>query len=329
MSRKPASLSELRARAVAAQDPAALGRLRRSLRDDPRRGARDLDQSLARRIDAIRAEKRRLGKLFALRRRLFAEGAHWVAGIDEVGVGPLAGPVVAAAVILPEHVDLPRLDDSKKLSPKAREELDSAIRAQATAIAIGVACAREIDRINILQATLTAMRRAVGALPCSPDHLLVDARTIPDVRVVQTAIVGGDALDGSIAAASIVAKVHRDALMRRLDDRHPGYGFARHMGYGTPEHMTALQRLGPSPIHRRSFAPVAEAARAETERKRAPEPEPEKVAGQAVVCDQALVPLQAAPPPQAARAPRPHVRPQAGAMPVAGAPTLGSNYRRS
>ncbi len=260
MRRKRPSLTDLRARAAAVQDPVALCRIRRSLRDDRRRGARDLERALTRRIGALRAESRRIEKLFAVRRRLFDGGARSVAGIDEVGVGPLAGPVVAAAVILPDHVDLPRLDDSKKLSRQTREELDLAIREQAMAVGIGEATAQEIDRINILQATLQAMRRAVAALGRAPDYLLVDARTIPDVAVAQTALVRGDSLDGSIAAASIVAKVHRDALMRRFEDEHPGYGFSRHVGYGTPEHMAALRSLGPSPIHRRSFQPVAEAA---------------------------------------------------------------------
>jgi len=254
-------LSELRERATLSSGPAALRQLRRSLRGDPRRGAADLDGALARRLRGLRAEERRMTALFACRRELFARGLRFVAGIDEVGVGPLAGPVVAAAVILPERVLLPGLDDSKKLSRAAREDLDAAIRAQAHAIGIGMADSCEIDRINILQATLEAMRRAVAALRPRPEHLLVDARTIPRVRIAQTALVGGDGCDGSIAAASIVAKVHRDSLMRRYDDEYPGYGFLRHVGYGTAEHLAALRRLGPSPIHRCSFQPVAEAAR--------------------------------------------------------------------
>jgi ribonuclease HII len=259
--RERPSLSELHACAATADDPAALRRLRRRLRDDPRRGAHDLALVLERRLRAIRAEERRIEKLFAYRRELFERGLRRVAGIDEVGVGPLAGPVVAAAVILPETVDLPKLNDSKKLSRATREALDTAIREQAEAVGIGECDPGEIDRINILQATLQAMRRAVAALGSLPEHLLVDARTIPDVRVGQTPLVGGDGRDGSIAAASIVAKVHRDALMRRYEQEHPGYGFTRHMGYGTAEHLAALRRLGPSPIHRRSFRPVAAAVR--------------------------------------------------------------------
>jgi ribonuclease HII len=238
-------------------DLAALVRLRRKLRDDPRAGASALSAVLAKRIAAIRRERRRVDKLFALRGELFARGARFVAGVDEVGVGPLAGPVVAAAVVLPEQVDLPGLDDSKKLSRAVRERLDVAIRSQALAVGIAEVAPREIDRVNILQATLLAMRRAVEALGGKACHLLVDARTIPGVGVPQTALIGGDGRDGSIAAASIVAKVHRDALMRRFDGDHPGYGFTRHKGYGTAEHLDALRRLGACAIHRHSFRPVS------------------------------------------------------------------------
>jgi ribonuclease HII len=256
----PASLSlaELRARAATQTDPNALRRLREHLRADPRSGARELAASLGRRLAAIRRERRRLEKLFLYRQQLFDRGARRVAGIDEVGVGPLAGPVVAAAVVLPEVVHLPGLNDSKRLTRSARERLDASIREQAAAIGIGEASPGEIDRINILQATLLAMRRAIAALELQPDHLLVDARTIPSTSVAQTALAGGDANDGSIAAASIVAKVHRDGLMRGLDALHPGYGFCNHMGYGTPQHLSALRQLGASPIHRRSFQPVAD-----------------------------------------------------------------------
>jgi ribonuclease HII len=197
--------------------------------------------------------------LFALRAQLFAAGARRVAGVDEVGMGPLAGPVVAAAVVLPAAVDLPGLDDSKRLAPAVRERLAARIRQQALGVGLGIVEPEEVDRINVYRAGLEAMRRAVLALAPAPDHLLVDARTIPRLACAQTPIVGGDALDGSIAAASIVAKVARDAIMRHLDDRHPGWDLARHMGYPTPQHLAALRRLGPSPVHRRSFAPVARA----------------------------------------------------------------------
>lgn len=251
------SLAQIRLELARQTDGVALRRLRDRLRADARIGARDLAESLGRRIAAARQERRRVERLFALRARLFEQGVRRVAGIDEVGVGPLAGPVVAAAVVLPAVVELSGLDDSKKLSRSQRERLDVAIREQAHAVGIGEASPGEVDRINILQATLLAMQRAVAALGCVPDHLLVDARTIPNMSVKQTALVGGDARDGSIAAASIIAKVHRDALMRRLDRDHPGYGFMDHKGYGTVRHLVALQRLGASPIHRRSFRPVA------------------------------------------------------------------------
>lgn len=254
-------LAELREAAASAESAAAEGRLLASLSGDPRRGARALAEQLERRRTKRRRDSRRVSRLFALRRELVREGARFVAGVDEVGVGPLAGPVVAAAVVLPDRVELPGLDDSKQVKRADRERLDAAIRAQALAVSIGEASTREIDRHNILQATLLAMRRAVEGLSRAPDHVLVDARTIPGVPVRQTALIDGDARDGSIAAASIVAKVYRDALMIDLDGRHPGYGLAQHKGYGTREHLRALARLGPSASHRRSFAPVAQHVR--------------------------------------------------------------------
>jgi ribonuclease HII len=255
-------LAELRTRCLASRTQAERESLLAALRRDGRRGAHALADALEVRARAERVEAARLAALFALRTRLRLAGARHVAGVDEVGMGPLAGPVVAAAVILPEAVHLPGLDDSKRLAPAARERLAAAIRAQALAIGIGRASRAEIDRLNIRRAGLEAMRRAVLALATPPDHVLVDAFTIPGLACAQTPIVGGDALDGSIAAASIVAKVVRDAIMRRLERRHPGWGLGRHMGYATREHLDALRRLGPSPAHRRSFAPVARAASA-------------------------------------------------------------------
>jgi ribonuclease HII len=254
------SLASLRARACDPLSEAERRALLDALRRDPRRGARDLAHRMDRRQRAEEAERQRLTQLFDRRRQLFERGARFVAGVDEVGMGPLAGPVVAVALILPELVDLPGLKDSKQLGRPARERLAARIREQALACAAGKVHPREIDRLNIYRAGLEAMRRAVAALEVKPDHVLVDARTIPEIAAPQTAIVGGDASDGTIAAASIVAKVHRDAIMRHLDSRYPGYGFDRHMGYGTQKHLEALRRLGPSPTHRRSFAPVARAA---------------------------------------------------------------------
>jgi ribonuclease HII len=151
------------------------------------------------------------------------------------------------------------LDDSKRVARKAREALDREIRRQAAAVFVAEVSSSEVDRLNPHGASLAAMKRAVSGLQLQPGHVLVDARTIPDLAVPQTALIHGDALDASIAAASIVAKVHRDAWMCGLDERYPGYGFSRHMGYGTPEHLAALDRLGPCPAHRRSFAPVSRA----------------------------------------------------------------------
>jgi ribonuclease HII len=178
-------------------------------------------------------------------------------GVDEVGRGPLAGPVVAAAVILPTGARLPGIDDSKRLAPAQRTELAAAIRACALALGVAAVDPPEIDRLDIRQATLLAMRRAVEALGRQPALVLVDGReTIPGMAVPQQAIIGGDRRSLAIAAASIVAKVWRDALMEELDAAHPGYGLALHKGYGTNEHLAALARLGPSPVHRQSFAPV-------------------------------------------------------------------------
>jgi len=182
-----------------------------------------------------------------------AAGRALVAGVDEVGRGALCGPVVAAAVALGEGFDTEGLDDSKRLTRRQRETLDKRIRERARGFAVGWAEPGEIDRVNILEATLLAMRRAVFALPEKPDLLLVDALTIPGLDVEQVPIVKGDALSVSIAAASIVAKVARDALMRDLDREHPGYDLARNMGYGSEGHRDALRRLGPTAIHRRSF----------------------------------------------------------------------------
>jgi len=251
-------LAALRARAGALATAAALRRLSQRLEADGRTGARSLAASCRRRACEVEREARRFQRLLALRSRLAAEGARIVAGVDEVGVGPLAGPVVAAAVVLPARPRLPGLDDSKRLTPLARERLAVAIREQAPAFAVAEVWVDEIDRWNIYQASLLAMRRAVDALAERPDHVLVDARRIPGIAMPQTPLVGGDGRDASIAAASVIAKVHRDAIMRRLDGEYPGYGFARHMGYATREHIRALRRLGASPIHRRSFFRVAQ-----------------------------------------------------------------------
>ncbi|RMH37937.1 MAG: ribonuclease HII [Gammaproteobacteria bacterium] len=179
-----------------------------------------------------------------------------VAGVDEVGRGPLAGPVVAAAVILPDPNPIQGLADSKKLSAKRRECLNDEIYTQAISVNIGVASVEEIDAFNILEATMLAMKRAVSALAVQPTHVLVDGNRCPSWRYASTAVVKGDAKYPCISAASIVAKVARDRLMHSLAEKYPGYGFDKNAGYPTPAHLEALRTLGASPVHRKSFAPV-------------------------------------------------------------------------
>lgn len=186
-------------------------------------------------------------------------GALRIAGVDEVGRGPLFGPVVAAAVILTRGCRLPGLTDSKKLSGKKRNELVPEIRAHAVAWAVAAVDVETIDRINIRRASLLAMRRAVEQLALSPDHLLIDGRDTIDWECPQQPVIKGDAISLSIAAASVLAKVHRDQLMQELDREFPGYGIRDHKGYGTAAHLEALDRLGPTPLHRKSFHPVAQA----------------------------------------------------------------------
>lgn len=185
-----------------------------------------------------------------------ARAAGRVCGVDEAGRGPLAGPVVAAAVILDPAQPIDGLRDSKVLSPRQRAAAALAIRAGALAWAVAEASVEEIDKLNILQATLLAMRRAVEALRPAADYALIDGNQLPRLAIPARTIVGGDALEPAISAASILAKTHRDALMAEFDARHPGYGFAEHAGYGTPQHLERLRALGPCPLHRRSFAPV-------------------------------------------------------------------------
>ncbi len=262
-------LAELRqALATAASHPegeaaadAAIEALVEALALDPRAGAQALAGRGRRLLSTRIAERARLARLLELRDQLAARGVRGIAGIDEVGVGPLAGSVVAAAVVLPERVALAGLDDSKRVAPARRTTLAQEIRDMAIGIGIGEVTPEEIDQRGIYQAALEAMRRAVASLARTTEvgHLLVDARTVPGVDLPQTSIIKGDQKDASIAAASIVAKVHRDSQMEALGQRYPAYGFERHMGYGTAEHVAALERFGPCPIHRRSFAPVAAA----------------------------------------------------------------------
>jgi ribonuclease HII len=253
-------LGELRRRYVRKGERASAA-VRAALREDSRAGAVALLRSLELRRARAAAEKQRLRQLFRLERRLALDGVERVAGVDEVGMGPLAGPVVAASVVLPRRVWLPGLNDSKRLSAAARERLNAEIRSVTCEVSLGLATREEIDRLNIYQAGLLAMQRAVEGLCRRPDMLLVDARRVPGIEIRQRAVIGGDACVACIAAASIVAKVYRDGLMQELDRRYPGYGFAANAGYGTPAHRQALEERGPSPEHRHSFAPVSAAAR--------------------------------------------------------------------
>ena len=197
---------------------------------------------------------------FALEKAARNNGALRIAGLDEVGRGPLFGPVVAAAVILPRGCRLHGLTDSKQLSEKKRNELDPEIRLKAAAFAIAAVDAETIDRINIRQASLLAMRLAVQQLNLAPDYLLIDGVDQIDWPCPQQSVIQGDSRSLSIAAASVLAKVHRDRLLVELDSQYPGYGLASHKGYCCPQHFAALARLGPTPLHRRSFRPIAQTA---------------------------------------------------------------------
>lgn len=231
-----------------------------SLRADTRPGARALIEALDERRRANRAEGQRLRHMLRFERELWQRRLTLIAGVDEAGMSPLAGPVAAAAVILKVGWRAPRVNDSKQLGPKERAELEQLIRREARAYAVAFVEPDEIDRLNIYWAGLLAMRKAVEALGEAPEHLLIDARRLEELSAPQTRIVRGDTLSLSIAAASILAKTARDARMLTYDQQYPVYGFAQHKGYPVRQHMRALDQHGPCPIHRRSFAPVREAA---------------------------------------------------------------------
>ena len=218
---------------------------------DPRAGVRKLGQTYANRQKKLEAERERLWNMRLYEREYQHIGP--VCGIDEAGRGPLAGPVVAGAVILPEECDILYLNDSKKLSEKRREEMYDEITDKAVAWGVGIVGPARIDEINILQADYEAMCLALGSLKVMPSVLLNDAVTIPQVTIRQVPIIKGDAKSVSIAAASIIAKVTRDRLMKEYDDVYPDYGFAKHKGYGTADHIAAIRKYGPCTIHRRSF----------------------------------------------------------------------------
>ena len=200
-------------------------------------------------------EDLRLEKMLAYEKELYTQGIQLIAGVDEVGRGPLAGPVVAAAVILPKACKIPGLNDSKKIPKSKHKEIYEAVLQNAVAIGIGVKDNQVIDQVNIYEATKLAMMEAIGQLDPQPQHLLIDAMKL-DLPISQTSIIKGDANSLSIAAASIVAKVTRDQMMEEFDKEYPGYDFAKNAGYGTANHLAGLDQLGVTPIHRRSFEPV-------------------------------------------------------------------------
>ena len=253
------SIPELRERFVERERPVPKG-LVEALECDTRQGAHHLAKQIRARWRKNRAEGQRLHNLLRFEIELWEQGFNFIAGVDEAGMAPLAGPVVAAAVILPRHYKLRRLNDSKQILDMAvRDELAQQIKQDAVVWSVGRAEVEEIDTINIYHAGLLAMRRAVEGLSSQqPDFVLVDARRIPHCSTPQRGIIKGDALSASIAAASIIAKTTRDALMTEFDSVHPGYNFATHKGYPTPEHCRLLKELGAAPIHRRSFARVRE-----------------------------------------------------------------------
>jgi ribonuclease HII len=249
------TLAELRARYVQDERPLARA-LEAELRSDSRASVIAFLKAVDSRRAGNRREGQRLRGMLQFEDGLWKQGLTLVAGIDEAGMSPLAGPVAAGAVVLKPGTRLPGVDDSKKLSERQREALAPVIREAALACAVAFVEPEEIDRINIYRAGLLAMQRAVAALSVAPQHLLIDGRYLKELAIPQLRLVGGDGRSLSIAAASILAKTARDARMRIYDVAYPGYGFARHKGYGTSDHVRAISRLGLTPIHRRSFEPV-------------------------------------------------------------------------
>jgi ribonuclease HII len=252
------SLDALRQRYVVDQRPLEAS-VEQVLRADSRAGVRAILALIDKRRFENRSEGQRLRKMLRFETSLWESGSHAVAGVDEAGMSPLAGPVSAAAVILKPGTRIIGIDDSKRLDAAAREELAKEIKEKAASWCVAFAEVEEIDSINIYWAGIQAMQRAVQGLGSTPQHLLVDAKRLKEVEIPQQAIIKGDAKSASIAAASILAKVERDAVMRTLDARYPGYGFADHKGYPVKVHYDALARLGACAVHRRSFGPVRKA----------------------------------------------------------------------
>src|SRR2546421_1926131 len=246
------SVEDIRKRFLERGEPVSAQILTR-LQRDPRQGVRKLYESLKKRFERERDERQRLDAMLYFEKLLWKSGVRDIAGVDEAGMAPLAGPVVAAAVMFPPETDIAGINDSKQLDAPRRAELAIEIRARASGVAVGISSVEEIDKLNIYHAALLAMERAVQSLPRAPQHVLVDARTVPGIEMPQNAFNKGDGINFSIAAASIIAKTTRDAMMEALDREYPGYGFAAHKGYPVPEHKDAVRRLGPSAVHRMSF----------------------------------------------------------------------------
>lgn len=244
------TMKDIKARFASAKE-GEYNALFRHYENDERSGVQKLIQQYHKKLQALEDERVRTESMKKYEHEY--EHLGYLCGIDEVGRGPLAGPVVACAVILPKDCDILWLNDSKKLTAKKREELYDVILERVVSVGIGMASPERIDEINILQATYEAMREAVSKLSREPDLLLNDAVTIPEMTIMQVPIIKGDAKSVSIAAASILAKVTRDRLMIEYDKILPEYGFAGHKGYGSKEHIAAIQKYGPSPIHRRTF----------------------------------------------------------------------------
>jgi ribonuclease HII len=222
---------------------------------DSRKGVQKLVQRWKKKREQEKMNEQLFAEMGIYERKLREKGCQWIAGVDEAGRGPLAGPVVAAAVILPENFYLPGINDSKKLSEQTREQFFNRIMEEAVSVGIGFVSAKEIDDMNIYEASKLAMIKAVKQLNPKPDHLLVDALTLP-ISISQTSLVKGDAKSFTIAASSIVAKVTRDRYMKRLGEKYPQYGFEHHMGYGTKMHLEAIKEHGVTSEHRKSFSPI-------------------------------------------------------------------------
>lgn len=251
---KPVSIAEIKAKL--AQIDTSDDSFVRELELDERKGVALLLTAFHKRLAKAEALRKEAYTLRQFEREALEKGYQVIAGIDEVGRGPLAGPVVAAAVILPNNCELLEVNDSKKLSEKKRDDLFTTICETAVAVGIGIVDEQMIDQVNIYQATKLAMKEAIEKLSFTPDYLLLDAMKLEDVAIAQESIIKGDAKSVSIAAASIVAKVTRDRIMTEYAKQYPGYGFEKNAGYGTKEHLAGLNSFGPCAIHRKSFAPV-------------------------------------------------------------------------